>query len=161
MKVFKLTLLCAILLTLPLLADDNYQTFTDNAGGTVEAELIRFNETKQRVYLKMRDGRMVIVPLSALADDSQTYILSWSAGTTNKREPRNPDGLTEGALQHRLSAIRYDPSRKNTYDDDESRIKKQARLRRSLALLVSIGIISIIGRFIYIKKKRTTIKSLR
>ena len=136
MKAFKLTLLCAILLTLPLLADDNYQTFTDKEGGTVEAELHRFNETKQRVYLKRRDGRIVVVPLSALADDSQKYILSWSAGTTNKLEPPNPE-------------------RKHTYEDDESRIKKQARLRPSLALLVSIGIISIIGSFIYLKKKRT------
>ena len=156
MKAFKLTLLCAILLTLPLLADDNYQTFTDKNGGTVEAELLRFNETKQQVYLKMRDGRMAVVPLSGLADDSQTHILSWSAGTTNKLEPPNPDGLTERALRHRLSAIRYDPLRKNTYEDDESRIKKQARLRRSLALLASIGIISIIGSFIYLKKKRTS-----
>ena len=152
MKAFKLTLLCAILLTLPLLADDNYQTFTDKYGGTVEAEILRFNEIEQRVVLKKRDGRRLIIPLSALADDSQTYILSWSAGTTNKLEPPNPDWLTE----HQLSAIRYDPLRKNTYEDDESRIKKQARLRRSLALLVSIGIISIIGSFIYLKKKRTT-----
>ena len=156
MKAFKLTLLCAILLTLPLLAGDNYQTFTDKEGGTVEAELLRFDETKQRVFLKRRDGRMVAVPLSALADDSQTYILSWSAGTTNKLGPPNPDELTESALRHRLSAIRYDPSRKNTYEDDESRIKKQARLRRSLALLVSIGIISIIGSLIYLKKKRAS-----
>ena len=152
MKAFKLTLLCATLLTLPLSADDNYQIFTDKSGGTVEAELIRFNETKQQVYLKMRDGKMVVVPFSGLADDSQIYILSWSAGTTNKLEPPNPDWLTE----HQLSAIRYDPLRKNTYEDDESRIKKQARLRRSLALLVSIGIISIIGSFIYLKKKRTS-----
>lgn len=151
MKAFKLTLLCAILLTLPILADDNYETFTDKYGGTIEAKLLRFYEKEQRVVLEKRDGKTLRVPLSDLADDSQTYILSWSAGTTNKLEPPNPDWLTE----HQLSVIRYDPLRKNTYEDDESRIKKQARLRRSLALLVSIGIISIIGSFIYLKKKRT------
>ncbi len=57
---------------------DEYRTFTDTEGRSIEAKIVEFDSAQGRVQIERKDGKTVWVPPSAFSEEDQAYIHRWS-----------------------------------------------------------------------------------
>ena len=79
----RLTLSLAMCTSISSVAD-NYRTFTDKEGRTVNARILKVHSETRKITLERDNKKIVIVPVSIFSKADQTYISEWSPATTSK-----------------------------------------------------------------------------
>lgn len=112
------SLLVCVLSLLPLVAKAEYETFTNDAGQSIEAELIELNKAGNEVTMKVRNGGRIKADLAAFSSKDRKRIRDWWKGVQSAKELLQPESRIE------LSATMNRKSRKNSdyyYADDKTK----------------------------------------
>lgn len=62
-------------------ADDGCHTFTSSDGRTIQAKIIEFDSSRNKVRIKRDNGKLVWVPIDAFSENDQTYVREWHIST--------------------------------------------------------------------------------
>ena len=88
-----------------------FETFTNDAGQNLEAELLELNERGDTVTLKMRSGKKIEAALSAFSSKDRRRIREWWAGVQADKSILQPESRLD------ISAKMNRKSKKGIYDD--------------------------------------------
>ncbi|MGJ8640843.1 MAG: hypothetical protein ACSHYA_15745 [Opitutaceae bacterium] len=91
--VYVLALCCGLFFQQTLVAD--FETFTNDAGQSLEAELIELKKEGRIVDLRLRSGNRIEAEVSAFSAKDQKRIKEWWKGVVADRELLNPDSRIE------------------------------------------------------------------
>jgi hypothetical protein len=91
----KRAVLTLILVGLPLCVWGDFETFTNEAGQSLEAELIELNKAGNEVTIRLRSGSRMDAKVSAFSVEDRKRIREWWKGVQAARELLSPDSRIE------------------------------------------------------------------
>ncbi|MGJ8651709.1 MAG: hypothetical protein ACSHX8_00415 [Opitutaceae bacterium] len=114
---FQSFLVCVLSL-LPVVSQAEFETFTNDAGQSIEAELIELNKAGNEITMKLRNGSRIDADLSAFSSKDRTRIRDWWKGVQSAKELLQPESRIEiSATMNRKSKKNYD----YYYADDKTK----------------------------------------